>query len=133
MDVVKDVLITDPACMIWRNEVGRVLSDRFVDGTPRKKPLYLDYGVCSPGGADLLGCYGARILAVETKTVHGTQSPEQIDFERHITRRGGVYALARSEHDARDLLAWLRSDTHASLPLHLRGGGHSSPTSTTTT
>jgi hypothetical protein len=130
MDAVRAVLITDPRCILWRNEVGRVLSDRFVDGKPRAKPLYLDYGVCSPGGSDLLGCYGPRILAVECKTVRGSQSDEQVDFERWITMRGGIYVLINSEPAASELLVWLRGGG-ASIPERFRGAGHTPYDSTT--
>lgn len=125
MDVVKSVLIQDPNCLLYRNEIGH--NTHFPDGTKRKNPIR--YGIHNPGGADLIGCYGPRLLAIETKTVRGTQSPEQMNFERHVSARGGVYALIRSEPEARELLAILRAGTP--LPLHLRGGGHPHPGITT--
>jgi hypothetical protein len=158
MDAVRAVLIQDPACLLWRNEIGS--STHFPNGTPRKGPIR--YGVCNPGGADLLGIYGfapsarsltaadllerhgfldvalrirtragGRYLAVECKTPRGRQSPDQINFERWITARGGVYALVRSAADAADLLAALRAS--APLPPHLRGeGSQQSPEQHTT-
>lgn len=157
MDAVRAVLISDPACLIWRNELGS--STHFPNGTKRRGPIR--YGVANPGGADLLGIYGqppaardlvaadlleqhgfldvalrlrtaagGRFLAVECKTPSGRQSPDQMNFERWITSRGGVYALVLSEPDARDLLAALRSG--APTPRHLRGGGSQHTTGTTT-
>src|SRR5512139_4003468 len=96
MDVVKAVLISDPKCALWRNEIGS--STHFPDGTKRKGPIR--YGIRNPGGADLIGLYGARFLAVEVKTPRGSQSPDQLAFEREVTSRGGVYAIVRSEADA---------------------------------
>ncbi len=107
MDAVKAVLIADPACLLWRNEIGH--NTHFPDGTPRKGPI--KYGVCNPGGADLIGLYGHRFLAVETKTKTGTLRPEQQQFGAWVARRGGVYAVVRSVDHARQLLAWLRGQT----------------------
>lgn len=104
MDVVKAVLVSDPRCALWRNEIGS--STHFPDGTKRKGPIR--YGICNPGGADLIGLFGIRFLAVEIKTPRGRQSPDQIAFERAVTARGGVYALVRSERAARELLERLR-------------------------
>ncbi len=118
MDVVRTVLIADPQCLLWRNELGA--TSHFPDGTPRKHPIR--YGVCNPGGSDLIGCYGPRFLAVECKTVRGEQSPQQIDFERWVTARGGIYALVRSGPAALDLRVWLRSGG-VQLSEHLRGEG----------
>lgn len=106
MDAVKAVLISDPRCLLWRNEIGH--NTHFPDGTRRKGPI--KYGICNPGGADLIGLYGARFLAVETKTVRGTQSEDQIRFQRWVEIRGGVYALIRSEAQARTLLAELQEN-----------------------
>lgn len=119
MDAVKAVLIADPRCLLWRNEIGH--NTHFPDGTPRRGPI--KYGVCNPGGADLIGLYGssadvpvhgitsyppARFLAVETKTASGRLSPEQHAFGTWIARRNGVYAVVRSTDQARQLLAYLQ-------------------------
>lgn len=104
MDAVRAVLVADPQCLLWRNEIGH--NTHFPDGTPRRGPI--KYGVCNPGGADLIGLFGHRFLAVETKTITGRLSPEQNAFGTWVARRGGVYAVVRSEAHARELLAWLR-------------------------
>lgn len=106
MYAVKAILVADPQCLLWRNEIGH--NTHWPDGRKREHPI--EYGVCNPGGADLIGCYGPRFLAVETKTARGKQSPEQIEFERWITARRGVYAVVRSEGEARVLLERLRSE-----------------------
>lgn len=119
MDAVRAVLVAEPQCLLWRNEIGS--STHFPDGTPRRGPIR--YGVANPGGADLLGFYGPRFLAVECKTIRGSQSAEQVTFERGVLTRGGVYALVRSEVDARELLAWLAAGGVGRLPEQLQGGG----------
>lgn len=111
-DVVLDVLISDTRCVLWRNNIG--LSTHWPDGRERARPIR--YGVCNPGGSDLLGCFGPRILAVETKTVRGRLSEPQRVFARAITDRGGTYAVVRSEADARGLLARLRGGGSPETP-----------------
>lgn len=103
MDAVKAILVQDPKCLLWRNEIGS--NTHWPNGEPRKGPIR--YGVCNPGGADLIGLYSHRFLAVETKTVIGTLSPEQIRFGRWVADRQGVYAVCRSEQDAAELLTYL--------------------------
>lgn len=118
MDAVKAVLIADPACLLWRNEIGH--NTHFPDGTKRNHPIA--YGVGNPGGADLLGLYGAApgpvhgitvyppalFLAVETKTLIGRLEPDQRRFGSWVARRNGIYAVCRSVDHARALLAYLQ-------------------------
>lgn len=105
MDVVKATLIADPRCLLWRNEIGS--NTHFPDGTKRKGPI--KYGVGNPGGPDLLGLFAGVPLAVECKTPRGSQSPDQVTFERRWTSRGGVYVLCRGEDDAHELLEQLQT------------------------
>lgn len=109
MRAIRAVLIADPKCLLWRNEIGS--NTHWPDGRRREHPI--KYGVCNPGGADLLGCYGPRQLAVETKTSRGVLSPDQVNFGRWLALRGNVYAVVRSEADAVTLLAWLQAGTPA--------------------
>jgi len=53
-----------------------------------------------PGAADLniKGVLG-RVLEVEVKTSTGSQSPEQVDYQKRITELGGHYILVRSVDD----------------------------------
>ncbi len=119
MDVVQAVLVSDPRCVLWRNEIG--FNTHFPDGTKRKHPI--KYGICNPGGADLIGSFGARLLAVETKTVRGAQTAEQIAFELVLAAHGNIYAICRSETEAGVLLQWLAAGAVAPLPEELRGEG----------
>lgn len=124
MDAVKAVLVSDPRCLLWRNNVGvaqveygkRGRLQRLIEWIrgPRAQPppeppdlRPLVYGLC-PGSADLIGCFGPRFLAIETKTVRGRLEPEQRQFGEWLAARDSIYAVVRSEANARELLAWLR-------------------------
>ena len=77
-----------------------------------KEAAKVVYGVGNPGGADLIGGFRGRFLAVETKTRRGRQSPEQREWQQVVERDlGGVYAMVRSERDARELLARLMAES----------------------
>lgn len=81
---------------VWRNNTGAVKTDR----------RFIRYG--HKGSADILGVMpGGRLIAVECKKplgprggTHGSeQSPEQVEFQREIEERGGLYVLARGVAD----------------------------------
>ena len=61
-------------------------------------------------GADLIGLYAGRFVAVEVKTLTGRMSKEQRQFEQLVERKGGLYAVCRSADDARALLERLRGE-----------------------
>lgn len=127
---VRMVLCSGTGVVLWRNNIGvatyhdrrleRVIAvaRMLVDGhcnidalrialeAPHKEAAKVVYGVGNPGGADLIGGFRGRFLAVETKTRRGRQSPEQREWQQVVERDlGGVYAMVRSERDARELLA----------------------------
>ncbi|OWK42041.1 hypothetical protein FRUB_04119 [Fimbriiglobus ruber] len=53
-----------------------------------------------PGSADLLAISpSGRWVEAEAKSEDGSQSPEQIDRQQEVERRGGVYVLFRSVGD----------------------------------
>jgi hypothetical protein len=64
------------------------------------------FGVGGKGGADLIGIYRGRFVAVEIKSATGRQSPEQKRFEQLVERKGGVYVVLRSVEDAQQ---WIGS------------------------
>ena len=128
MDIVRATLIADPRCLLWRNEIGS--STHWPTGEPRKGPIR--YGLANPGGADLIGFYGPRFVAVECKTPIGSQSADQIAFGWVVVSRFGVYALARGEEDVWVWLAWLRVGVAGPLPDQLQGGGSLQTTRATT-
>ena len=62
------------------------------------------------GSADIIGCFRGRFVAVEVKTPVGRQSKEQKLWQGQVEERGGgIYALVRSEDDARTLLQELHT------------------------
>lgn len=101
--VVLQVLCGGTGATLWRNPRG--FDTHFPDGTPRKAPFR--YGV-GDGGADYLGLFDGRFLAVELKTPLGRLQPNQRNFGALVARLRGVYAVVRSEADARALLVYLR-------------------------
>lgn len=94
---------------LWRNARG--FDTHFPSGEKRKGPIR--YGV-GDGGADYLGPCGipgehfGKFLAVETKTPIKGLQPNQRNFGTLVARLGGVYAVARSEQNASELLAYLQ-------------------------
>lgn len=101
--LVLRILCGGTGCTLWRNARG--FDAFFPDGTRRKAPIR--YGV-GDGGADYLGLFAGRFLAVELKTPLGRLQPNQRNFGALVARLGGVYAVVRSETDARELLSYLR-------------------------
>jgi hypothetical protein len=93
-DAIRLELGAAPDLVLWRNNVG----------VAERRGFTIRFGVGGPGGADLIGCYRGRFVAVEIKTPTGRQSPEQRTFQALVERKGGVYVVLRSVEDAR---AWL--------------------------
>lgn len=111
-DAVRLVLGADPAGVWWRNNIGTAIS------THGKQ--HIRYGVGNPGGADLIGLYRGRFVAIEIKTpasvgldgvrrVAGRQTPEQRLWQQLVERKGGIYAIVRSADEAHALLEQLRT------------------------
>jgi hypothetical protein len=88
--------LNHPDGVWWRNNCGRSKIGKF----------WVAFGVGTPGGADLIGVFRGRFVAIEIKTLAGRQSPEQVTFQQLVERKGGIYVVMRSVEDAR---AWLRS------------------------
>lgn len=101
MDAVRLVLGSEPAGCWWRNNIG----------TAQLHGHTVRFGVGNPGGADLIGVYRGRFVAVEIKTATGRQSPEQRQWQQLVESKGGLYVLNRSVDDARELLARLRTES----------------------
>lgn len=96
------------ATRLFRNNVG-VLQDR--------NGQHIRYGVCNPGGSDLIGWTKVVITpemvgqtvavftAVETKTATGRVTPEQQRFIQAVADSGGRSGVARSVADAAGIIA----------------------------
>ena len=56
-----------------------------------------------PGDTDMVLCVSGRFVAIEAKTYEGTQRPMQKVRQDQIEDSGGIYLLARSVDDVRDV------------------------------
>lgn len=91
-DAIRLAFGSDPRVVLWRNNCGVA---RTASGGA------VTYGVANPGGADLIGIFEGRFLAIEVKSRTGRSSPEQVVFGELVKRKGGIYILARSVEDVR--------------------------------
>ena len=96
--------------VLWRNQSGHARYDA------NGREWHVDYGVGNPpgGGGDYVGIWahgGGRWVEVEMKASLGRLSAKQRARGALVTRLNGVYAIVRSEADARELLAYLRGQT----------------------
>lgn len=90
-DAVRLALGRDPDVCVWRNNCGALQDAR---------GRFIRFGVASPGGADLIGMFRGRFLAIEIKTATGRQTEDQVRFQKLVESRGGIYLLVRSAEDA---------------------------------
>lgn len=93
---------------LWRNQCG-ALED--------KRGRWVQFGVASPGGSDLIGyktvtvtpdMVGQRVAifaAIETKAPRGRLTDEQARFIEAVRAAGGIAGEVRSVADALALLA----------------------------
>lgn len=95
-DEIRLALGRIPGLALFRNNIG------LADVHGRK----IRFGVGGPGGADLIGLYNGRFVAVEIKTPRGKQTEEQQTFQRLVESKGGAYVVLRSVDDA---LTWIAS------------------------
>ena len=82
-------------CILFRNNVGQY------QYSPGK---YIRYGICNPGGSDLIGWYRGRFLAVEVKTHTGKLTDPQRRFLEVVNGHGGIAFVARSVSEAMEEL-----------------------------
>lgn len=95
-DHIRLALGNIPGLVLWRNNCG----------TAEVRGYRIKFGVANPGGADLIGLWNGRFVAVEIKTPTGRQSPDQVRFQQLVESKGGEYVILRSVEDA---MAWVRS------------------------
>lgn len=103
----------DPSIRLSRNNTGKLQ-----DKTGR----WVQFGIFSPGGADLIGWKSvcvtqsmvgktiAVFLAVEVKAPGGRRSPEQENFIRIVTSQGGLAGFAESVSDAERIVNGIPHD-----------------------
>lgn len=90
--------LSDEGVCVWRNNIAKA----------EIRGRWVAFGVGGPGGADLIGLYRGRFVAVEVKTPVGRQTDEQQRFEALVKARGGEYAVLRSADEARTWVAEIR-------------------------
>jgi hypothetical protein len=95
-DAIRLVLTGDDLVM-WRNNCGFASAEK------------VRYGVGNPGGADLIGCFRGRFVAVEIKLPGKSQTPEQRMWGALVERKGGTYVVLRSVEEATQWLTNLRA------------------------
>ena len=88
----------------FRNNIGAYMDPK--TGRP------VQYGVCNPGGSDLIGwtpvvitpdMVGSTVAvftAVEVKTPAGKPTQHQLNFIAQVLKAGGLAGIARSPGDA---------------------------------
>jgi len=91
--------------VLWRNNIG--VGE--VRHGANERGYKIRFGVGGPGGADLVGIYRGRFVAVEVKTERGRQTEEQRMFQQLVERKGGVYVVLRSVDDAQAWVATLEA------------------------
>lgn len=91
---------------------GAVMFRNNVGATHTPDGRLIKYGVCNPGGSDLLGWTPVRITedmvgrtvavftAVEVKTPTGKATEDQLNFICNVLRAGGYAGIARSPGEA---------------------------------
>ena len=76
---------------VFRNNIGVCKDER---------GNYIRYGVCNPGGSDLIGwTKEGKFLAVEVKSAKGRLTATQESFLEAINKAGGIGICARSVQD----------------------------------
>lgn len=99
--------LSDAGAVMFRNNVG---ATHTFDGR------LIRYGVCNPGGSDLIGWTAVTITpdmvgrtvavftACEVKRPGGKATEDQLNFLSAVKRAGGFAGIARSPGEAVDIL-----------------------------
>lgn len=97
-DLIADILIafgSSPRIRLWRQNTGVATS---------RTGAFVRFGI--PGQADISGIGpGGRRIEIECKSLTGRQTDAQRKWGEMITRLGGIYVLARSVGDVREVLS----------------------------
>lgn len=85
------VAVSQRGGRVWRNNIGAYKDARV---------YYVRYGVCNPGGSDLLGyTHDGRFLAIEVKYGRTPTTPQQQAFVDAVNAAGGVGVVAHCLDD----------------------------------
>ena len=104
---------------IFRNNVGKAYAGKAIKLTNGdvviKNPYLIKFGLCV-GSSDVIGwtpvtitpdMVGQKVAiftAIEVKKPKGRVSPEQKQFIERLTSDGGLAGVARSEHEAVEII-----------------------------
>lgn len=91
-NILKLCMVAAAECgaVVWRNNIGQ-----YKDGQ-----RVIRYGVCNPGGADLIGLTDTgKFLAIEIKRPGELPRPAQAAFLDAIRRMGGIAFVATCPKD----------------------------------
>lgn len=81
--------------ILWRNNQGAYKDP---------KGYYIRYGVCNPGGSDLIGIFKGRFLAIECKVPGKNANPEQQSFIDMVNKLGGIAAVITNPDQLENIL-----------------------------
>lgn len=89
-DQIRLALGRVPGLVLWRNNCGSYQQGK----------AWIKYGVGNPGGADLIGLWSGRFVAIEVKSSTGKQTEHQRNWQGIVEENGGLYVIARSASEA---------------------------------
>lgn len=92
------------ACMIEASKLGATVWRNNQGAYKHPKGYFIKYGVCNPGGSDLIGIYKGKFLALETKYGKGKATPEQLNFVKFIHSNGGLAGIVKKIEDVKKVL-----------------------------
>ena len=99
---IEGLAVGRPDLLVWKNDVGYDALLHIKYGLPGSTDLLLCRSIIVPPA--MVGCRVGMFGAIEAKTGRGKPSPNQINFGETVLRLGGLYKLARSVDDAREVL-----------------------------
>ncbi len=81
--------------LTWRNNQGA-----YKDA----KGYYIKYGVCNPGGSDLVGIYKGLFLGLEIKQPGKQPTDAQLNFIETINKHGGIACVISDPEQLKNIL-----------------------------
>jgi hypothetical protein len=96
-DLMRDIQVALSAKghRVFRNNIGMCQT---------REGQMIRYGVCNPGGSDLIGwTKDGKFLAVEVKVGIRKLTPEQDNFLKAVIGAGGIGVCARSLKDVENI------------------------------
>jgi len=95
-NLIKDILATfssGPNLRLWKNSTG----------SGKVNNRFLRWGL--KGSADIIGVgLGGRFIGIEVKTGQSPQKEQQRNFQNMVIAMGGIYIVARSIDDVRNMI-----------------------------